>query len=204
MKSIAKTLTISAGVALALALGACDKKEAPKPAAAKPQGGSQLLMGKEAPKQAQKPTADLDPNAPVPGPTRPAPPAPAAPVVSVVPMDDSSAEAALKTWLGRLQAGDLRGAVEVCDPSAPGRAKIENLANRMDMIRADPTAGETLASNALMMLTGELKQITYTTKSADPMVSVFELLKGEKKIDVQVGKLGDVWRVVPPSEGLPQ
>lgn len=202
MKSFTRSLLVCLVATGAVALTGCGKKEEKKAAAPAKPAGSQLLMGKDAPKPAAPAPAapahaDATKPSAVPG------PAPASAPAATVPLDVASAEGAMKTWLGRLQAGDFRGAAEACDKAAPGHQQLLKLADNMDAVRKD--VGAEMANFAIARMADDMKQVAYVKKSEDPTVVVYDMMKGDKKVaEIQVGKSGDAWRVVPPPSGMPQ
>lgn len=200
MKRILAALLIAAG---GVALPACGGKQedAKKPAAstagAKKPEGKPLLMGESKPKPvAGAPAAPSDA---APGASKPNA-APALPVSSV-PLDTSSPEAALRTYLGRLADGDLQGASEACKPGAEGTLALERTATGFKKAAADNMDPKMLAG----MLTGDVKAgVSTEKKTEEPERVVFSVTVGKKQPqDIEVVKVDGAWRVAPPKGGIP-
>lgn len=120
-----------------------------------------------------------------------------------VALNDSSADGAINTYINRLKAGDLVGAAEICVAEAPGTDNLLKIGNNIERMLANPedaSVGET--SKALFV--GDLKAVDVVKQVEEEGVVVYEvtvLNKTPKMIRVELRE--GVWRVIPPTGGMP-
>ncbi|MCB9848218.1 MAG: hypothetical protein H6814_07360 [Phycisphaeraceae bacterium] len=133
--------------------------------------------------------------------SKPAPTADAAP--AKVALDDSSATAALNTYMNRLKAGDLLGAAEICVAEAPGTDALKtiggNIQNMLDKPE-DKSQGEL----ALSLFIGDFKTLEAHQILEEEGVVVFEVgVVGKPPVNIRVENREGGWRVIPPVNGTP-
>lgn len=193
-------------LAAAALVAGCDSKKsdsgAERPAQTNresaPPSGRELLSGGTTPTTpAPAPGQAAPAGATTPGAATAAAPAPAS-----VPFNDSSAEAAVETYMKRLVARDLAGAAAICDPDSPGTAKLAQQAKGLEAASAD-FKGVDLAS----LLVEHIKPMTWQKQSEEGDRAVFLLTSPTRPEpqQLEVRKVGGGWRVVPPNNqsGMP-
>ncbi len=181
---------LAAAAALGAALCGCDNSNSG--AAPAPQGASQ--------QQAAAPAGTAPSGSSfVPG-QRPAP----APAGAKVPLDRSTAEAAINSYLQRLAAGDFSGAVEACKPGSPGAEELKTMAANIEGMLASANDRST-AELAVTLLVQDVKSASVKKLTESETDAVFEVAVINKSPDnIMVVKEADGWYVVPPtSQGMP-
>lgn len=129
-------------------------------------------------------------------------PDPSAGAASNVPFNDESPEAALKTYLDRLAAGDVPGALEICDPTAEGTAALETQIQQTRKAAADSGMSESMLFG---LLTESIGGATHeeTEREEDRVVYTVRVPNKQDR-QVAVVRTLDGWRVQPPpASGLP-
>jgi len=121
---------------------------------------------------------------------------------SDVPFNDESPEAALKTYLDRLAAGDVPGALEICDPTAEGTAALETQIQQTRKAAADSGMSESMLFG---FLTESIGGATHeeTEREEDRVVYTVRVPNKQDR-EIPVVRTLDGWRVQPPMpSGLP-
>jgi len=133
-------------------------------------------------------------------PETPETPAPTLPT-SDVPFRDDSAEAALATYMDRLAAGDLLGAVEVCDPASPGTAELQTRA--ANIVSASQETGMSPETLIGFLIEGVADTTREETSRSDERVAFRRTPPNKPAKEIVVIRTPDGWRVQPPASGLP-
>ncbi len=185
-------LAICGGLALA-ACGGSESEETPEGGEDAPQQETEQAARPALPGAAPAPSQQEQSEEPE---------EPAAPSERVA-FDDSSASAAMETFMRRLAAGDLAGAAEICVEGSEGRAALERLSENLK--RASEEGGmdsETLRS----MLIGDIRGMTWDVVEEGEGVVTFEITgpaSGDEPAQIEVLDMDGFWRVSPPEAGLP-
>ncbi len=186
------------GIGLAAA-GACGEKSAdssapPKqtrPNAKEALGGSGALETRPAGGSGQAAAPAMESAAPANG-------AASAASAGAIPLRDSTPDEAMETFLTRLQAADIAGAVEVCAPDAPGAAKLQATATGLANAERDGQDPKALAG----FLLGDVKGRTFERPPDAGGDNIFVLKGPGKSLRFEAVKIGDAWRIIPPPEGV--
>ncbi len=120
-----------------------------------------------------------------------------------VAFDDSSAEAAINTYVNRLKAGDFIGAAEVCLAEAPGTEKLTTIGEKfieMENSLEDASIGAT----AKAIFTDDFKTMEIVKTLEEEGIVVYEVAVINKApVNIRVENRDGVWRVIPPIGGTP-
>lgn len=118
-------------------------------------------------------------------------------------LDDSSAEAALNTYMNRLKSGDFLGAAEVCLADAPGTAELITLGTNFANMANDPE-NASIGATAKAIFTDEFKTMESVKVLEEEGVVVYEVsLINKSPVNIRVENRDGVWRVIPPINGTP-
>lgn len=117
--------------------------------------------------------------------------------------DDSSADAALGTYLNRLKAGDMLGAAEVCVEEAPGTEALVTIGTRIQEMEADPET-KSMAETTRALFTGDFKTLESSKMLEEDGVVVYEVsVINKAPVNIRVELRDGAWRVIPPVSGTP-
>ena len=120
-----------------------------------------------------------------------------------VSLDDSSAEAAISTYVNRLKAGDFLGAAEICLAEAPGTAELIKLGTNFENMANSPEDAS-IGATAKAMFTGDFETMEFTKVLEEEGVMVYEIsILNKSPLNVRVENREGVWRVIPPISGTP-
>ena len=121
----------------------------------------------------------------------------------LVEFDDSSAEAAINTYINRLKAGDMVGAAEICVAEAPGTEALLTIGNKIIEMANNPE-NASLAETTKALFVDDFKTIEAVKTVEEDGVVVYEVsVINKAPVNIRVELRDGVWRVIPPIGGTP-
>jgi|GEM_PF-6950998 len=121
----------------------------------------------------------------------------------VAAFDDSSADAAIATYINRLKAGDLVGAAEICVSEAPGTEALVKIGTKINEMEADPE-DSSLAKTTRALYVSDLKTMEAVKTVEEDGVVVYEVsVINKAPVNIRVELRDGAWRVIPPIGGTP-
>lgn len=118
---------------------------------------------------------------------------------------DSTADAALETYIAGVRDGKLDIAIAVLLSDAPGTGKLLEIAEGMKRAAEDPQGRASLPM-MFSLWAGEINALKYEKISDDGAFATFRFTKPTQETpwEIEAIKTPEGWRIRPPDSGLPQ